>query len=91
MLDPSDLLSFPGTLLLGVLRFLWWLAWDVCFQIVGWSVGWPVCRSVSLGRFPAEPFTELGGAEDFTALIVEVVGLLTLAATIWYLSGSWPL
>jgi len=90
MLDPSDLISFPVTVVLGILRFLWWLAWEFCVQTVGWAVGWPICKVVSLGRFPRERYTELGLAESPVAFVVEAVGLLALAAVIWYLSGRWP-
>jgi hypothetical protein len=91
MLEPSELHGFPVSLFLGVLRFLWWLAWELCFQIVGWLVGWPVCRVLSFGRFPAERFTQVDAADSFVAFLVEVIGLLVVAAAIWYLSGNWPL
>jgi hypothetical protein len=39
MIDASDWLDAPRGLVLGVLRFLWWLAWDVCVQTVGRSIG----------------------------------------------------
>jgi hypothetical protein len=90
MLDPGELISFPLSAVLGVLRFLWWLAWDVCCQTVGWAVGWPVCRLATLGRFPRERYTELGLAEASTAFVVEAIGLLAIAALIAWLSGHWP-
>ena len=40
MIDLPDWLDAPKGLVLGVLRVLWWLAWDVCIETVAWSVGW---------------------------------------------------
>lgn len=89
MIDLSDWLDTPKGLVLGVLRFLWWLAWDVCVQTVGWSIGWCVLRIVTLGRYPKERFGGVDDAEPGKAMLVEIVGLAVLALGIWWLAGTW--
>ena len=85
MIDLPDWLDAPRGLVLGVLRFLWWLAWEVCVQTVGWSVGWCALRVVTLGRYPQERFGGVDDAETGTAFLVEIVGLVVLAVGIWLL------
>lgn len=90
MFDFLDIISLPRTLLLGVLRALWWLGWEFCVQTVGWSVGWFACRAVTFGRFPSEQRNQLEDAGLFVAFVVEVLGLALIALGIYLLSQSWP-
>ena len=90
MIDPSDLLELPKSFFVGVLRALWWLAWDFCVETVGWSVGWLMLRLITFGQFPREPLSGVEQASTALSLFVEAVGLATLATSIWLLSGSWP-
>jgi hypothetical protein len=90
LIDPTDWFDTPKSILLGVLRVLWWLAWDFCVQTVGWSIGWCVLRVLTLGRFPEERLGGVDEAGTYTAFVVEVVGLGVLAAGIWGLAGAWP-
>lgn len=89
MIDLPDWLDAPKGLVLGVLRVLWWLAWDVCIETVAWSVGWCVLRLVTLGRYPQERFGGVDDARTGTAALVEIVGLVVLALGIWLLAGEW--
>ncbi|WP_124947704.1 hypothetical protein [Sulfurirhabdus autotrophica] len=68
----------------------WWLEWDFCVQTVGWAVGWCACRTLTLGRFPAEKITQVDDDAPFQAFIVEIIGLALIALTIYQLSESWP-
>lgn len=70
----------------GFLRALWFVAFELMFEFVGWWIGWPVCRLFSLGRFPEQRMGEQDQASWPVALTVEVVGLATLAALIYALS-----
>ncbi|RZU38334.1 hypothetical protein EV700_2264 [Fluviicoccus keumensis] len=90
MLDPTDLFDLPKSILVGILRALWWLAWDFCVETIGWSIGWVALRVVTIDRFPKEALGGLDQANGFVASFVEVVGLVILATTIWLLSGLWP-
>ena len=90
MFDSTDLLTAPKTLLLGILRALWWLGWDFLVQTVGWSIGWPIARVLTLGRFPHVRFGGVLEAHWTHELVVEVLGLAALATAIWWLSGAWP-
>lgn len=89
-MDLSDWLDAPKGLVLGVLRVLWWLAWDVCIETVAWSVGWCTLRIVTLGRYPRERFGGVDDAGTGTALLVGIIGLVVLALGIWWLAGAWP-
>lgn len=90
MIDLPDWLDAPKGLVLGVLRVLWWLAWEVCIETVAWSVGWCVLRVLTWGRYPAERLGGVDEASTGTAIVVGVTGLLALALAIWGLSGVWP-
>ena len=90
MLDPTDLLDAPRSLLLGFLRLAWWFAWDFWVETVGWTVGWCFLRALSLGRFPQGRWRDPDEAGFAHALYVQLVGLGTLALCIWALSGAWP-
>ena len=59
-------------------------------ETIGWSIGWFVLRVITLGRFPSEPLGGVDQAGTGLALLVEIVGLVTLASVIWLLSGTWP-
>jgi hypothetical protein len=87
LIDVPDWLDAPRGLVLGVLRFLWWLAWDFCVQTVGWSIGWCALRIMTLGRYPQERFDGVDDAETGPAFLVEIVGLVVLAVGIWLLGG----
>ena len=90
MYDLPDLLSAPKSIVLHLLRALWWLGWDVLVQTVGWSIGWPIVRALTLGHFPRARFGDVHLAHWMQEIIVEAVGLAALAAAIWWLSGVWP-
>ncbi len=90
MIDGPDVLDVPKSLVVAVLRFLWWLGWDVCVQTVGWSIGWSVLRLLTLGRYPAQRFRGLDDASAGTVVAVDIVGLVVLALGIWWLAGTWP-
>lgn len=90
MIDLPDWLDAPKGLVVGVLRVLWWLAWDFCIQTVGWSIGWCVLRLATLGRYPPDRLGGVDDADTGTAILVEIVGLVVLASGIWWLAGEWP-
>jgi hypothetical protein len=90
LIDPTDWLDTPKSIVLAVLRALWWLAWDVWVQTVGWSIGWCVLRVLTLGRYPRERLGGVDEAATGTSVVVEAVGLAVLAAGIWWLAGAWP-
>jgi len=88
MPDLEDLALAPllrGLLAVG--RALVWLVWEFLFMYVGWFIGWPICRVLSLGRFPGERIGEVETAPLWVALIVELCGLATLAAVIVLISS----
>lgn len=90
MLDVTDIFESSKTLFVGILRFLWWLGWDILIETVFWAVGWLALRCVTLGHYPTERLGEQDAASWRTAFVVQVVGALVLAALIWLLSGAWP-
>lgn len=69
--------------LVGIARVIWWLVWDVGCEWVAWSLGWVVCRVLTVGRFPAVGWDQEGEAEWWEALLVILVGLLVLGGLAW--------
>ena len=88
LLDLSDL---SRSAVAKLLRALWWLGWDFCIRTVGWSIGWVFLRAITLGRFPKEEIDHLDNAPWFLGLLVEILGLVLLAASIFAVSNTWPL
>lgn len=87
MHDVAELLIRPiASALLFVVRGLLWIGWELCFQTVGWAVGWLVCRLVSAGRFPAEGLGALEQVHEGKAFAVECIGLGCLFFLAWALS-----
>ena len=74
-------------LILLVLRFLQFLAWDLLVTHVGWSIGWFFYRTITLGHFPNEGLDDLDNCSWGKALIVELTGLGLLASAIMLLSA----
>lgn len=64
-----------------VVRCLIWLMWEVCFEVIGWLVGWVVCRIISLGQYPKEPLTEYEASSPLTHFIVSLIGCIALVLT----------
>ena len=63
-----------------VVRALIWLIWETCFQVIGWYVGWPLCRGLTLGTFPRESISQHEDAGLLTHFVVSMVGLVALIA-----------
>ncbi|MBT0959585.1 hypothetical protein [Denitromonas iodatirespirans] len=89
-MDAGDVFELPRTLLVGVLRALWWLGWEFMIETVGWSIGWCALRVLTVGRFPRERLSGQDDASGPVQCLVESVGLLCLAALLWRLTGEWP-
>ncbi|WP_143814223.1 hypothetical protein [Novilysobacter spongiicola] len=86
MLDFPDEFARPvARLALTVLRFIWWLTWELWLGVVTWYVGWPVCRAVSLGHFPAAGLHEGDEVDGMPALVVHAAGVLVLVGAIFLL------
>jgi hypothetical protein len=86
----SELGELPQTIVVGLLRALWWLGWDFCVRTVGWSIGWIFLRAITLGRFPAVRISQLDDSPVLIGILVEVLGLALLAACIFAVTQSWP-
>ena len=61
-----------------IVRFLVWLLWGCCFEIIGWFVGWPVLRALTFNKFPTQKITEYEHAQNLTAFMVCMFGLAIL-------------
>lgn len=73
-------------MVLGLLRVLLFIGWDLLFEQVGWFVGWLFYRGISFGRFPEQQLSEQDRASTGTAILVEFTGLGLLALAIYGLS-----
>jgi len=61
-----------------VIRSFVWLMLEVCFELVAWYIGWPICRAISLGKLPQVAITEQEQASTLTQIVVSLVGASTL-------------
>ena len=59
-------------------RGLVWVAYECCFEIIGWYIGWPVCKVLTLGNLPKENIHDFEQASGVTHFLVSLVGLLSL-------------
>ena len=82
----GGLLKAAARIVLAVLRALLFIGWDLLFEVVGWTIGWPVYRVLSFGRFPKEHIRNHEAASWFTCLVVDLTGLAILATVIAWLS-----
>lgn len=57
--------------------------WDLIREYLGWRLGWPVVRGVSLGHFPETGWNDSEHADEFEAIVVCVVGFVMLALLGW--------
>lgn len=87
-MDFLELLARPVFLLA---RFLLWLAWDVLFLEVAWSIGWPLVRTLTFGRFPQVGFREYEECGAGEAFVVCGIGLGVLVAIAWGLASHFGL
>lgn len=80
--------SFRGLLyvLRGIVRLLLFQVWDLCFEVVAWYIGWPVCRVLSLGRFPKAPISAQEQESTLSGILVSIVGLLSLFGALFLIS-----
>ncbi len=73
-------------LLYALLQGLLWLGWEVGVETIGWGIGWAFCRLCTLGQLPKEGLGEQEQCNPFSALAIELLGLLLLAAAVWLLA-----
>ena len=72
-------------LLLGFLRILQFLAWDLFVSCVGWSVGWFFLRLITVGKFPSERLGDQHVCSFVKAMFVEFIGLAVIGGSIFML------
>jgi hypothetical protein len=81
-----ELLEWLARPLLWLARGLLWLAWDFFVFGIAWSIGWPIWRALTFGRFPHVDYREYDDAGFFEIVLVSGVGLGVLAGAVWGLS-----
>ena len=84
-----DLLEFAARPLFLIARLLLWIAWDFLFLTVAWSIGWPLVRALSFGRFPHVGIWEYEESGAGEAFIVCGIGFAVLVAIIWLLGSHY--
>jgi hypothetical protein len=84
-----DFLELAARSLFLIARCLLWLAWDFLFLTIAWSVGWPMVRLLSFGRFPHSGFREYDESGTGEAFLVCGAGIGVLVVTIWLLGSHY--
>lgn len=51
---------------------------EAFFEELAWYVGWPVCRLLTVGYYPAQGIHEQEKASTFSRILVSLAGLLLL-------------
>lgn len=80
------LLEWRARPLLWFVRGLLWLTWDFFVFGIAWSIGWPIWRALTFGRFPHVDFREHDDAGFFEIPLVSGAWLGVLASAAWGLS-----
>mgnify|MGYP001285689266 CR=1 FL=1 len=70
----KGILQFLGL----IVRSLVFVAWEFCFERVGWYIGWPLLRLLTLNKYPKEDITSLDFTGQFTGNFVPVFGFIVL-------------
>ena len=66
-----------------IVRTLVWLIWELCIHTIGWYIGWPVLRAITLNRYPTESINDhdqVSGPTGFTVCLTGFVILVLLGA-----------
>lgn len=74
-------------IVLAILRGLLWLGWEVGFHIIGWTVGWVVCKIVTFGHLPDAAYSDVDNVDFWVALTIQIIGLLVLLVGIGLLAS----
>ncbi|NVK58033.1 MAG: hypothetical protein HWE26_20750 [Alteromonadaceae bacterium] len=77
----------------GVVRGVGYLIAEVFFWRLCYVLGWPVCKIMTLGRYPRRVVREraIFRAENtHTGFTCAAIGLLIFVAAVLVLSGNWP-
>jgi hypothetical protein len=64
-----------------VIRALIWLVWELCFEIIGWYIGWPICRVISFGYYPKESINDQSQVDSLSGFFVSLIGIIALLST----------
>lgn len=83
-----ELMDIVARPLLMVARGLLWLAWDLLVLTIAWSIGWPIWRMLTLGRFPHVGISDYESSGTGEAILVCSTGFAVLVGLVWWLSRS---
>ena len=84
MIDGVELMFRP-LVMLG--RFLLWLVWELCIEVIAWAIGWLVCKTITFGKWPNVKFNERENLEWFEAAIIETIGLATIFLLVYLVAS----
>ncbi|MDC8832189.1 hypothetical protein [Alteromonas gilva] len=77
----------------GVFRGVGYLIAEVFFWRLCYALGWPLCKILTLGRYPRRVVRERAifrSENAHTGFTCAAIGLLALIAAVLMLSGYWP-
>ena len=84
MIDGVELLFRP-LVMMG--RFLLWLVWELCTEVVALAIGWVVCKTITFGKWPNVQFNERENLAWFEAAIVFTTGFATIFMLVYQVAA----
>lgn len=74
----EGIFKIAAKVLLAVVRFLIWIAWEVMCETLLWYMGWPISRVITFGNSPKQGITNGENEEPLSYFLVALTGFATL-------------
>ena len=68
-----------------ILRFFWYVISDIIFMTFCYWIGWPVCKVLSLGRYPPKRQAAYEHSNSEEGWLCSLVGFLVILALAYFL------
>lgn len=76
----------------GFLRGVGYILADIFFRILCYWIGWPICKIITLGKYPCSNHTmyiDDGGAGFYNNIWCSIAGLLAIVFVGLYFAGQF--
>jgi len=73
----------------GFVRAIGWILAEVLFNFVFYWIGWPVCKTVTLGKYPQKPNYDYSHSYNRQGLWCGFTGMVIVILVATYLLGGF--